>query len=109
LISSIPNSDRSVKAIKGKGRPILSQDARIELLAALSFVDAVVLFDEDNPLKLIQHLVPHVLVKGGDWAEEEIIGADVVKKVGGEVRRIPFISGFSSTDLIKKIGNQGDD
>jgi D-beta-D-heptose 7-phosphate kinase/D-beta-D-heptose 1-phosphate adenosyltransferase len=103
------NSDRSVKAIKGKGRPILSQDARIELLAALSFVDAVVLFDEDNPLKLIQHLVPHVLVKGGDWAEEEIIGADVVKKVGGEVRRIPFISGFSSTDLIKKIGNQGDD
>ena len=99
------NSDRSVRAIKGEGRPILSQDARIELLAALGCVDGVVVFDEENPLKVIQFLMPHILVKGGDWKEEEIIGADVVKKAGGEVVRIPYIMGFSSTDIIKKVRN----
>src|SRR5512139_374113 len=74
------NTDRSVKIIKGANRPIQSQDERTEVLAALSFVDAVVLFDEDNPLMVIQHLVPNVLVKGGDWTEDKIIGADVVKQ-----------------------------
>ncbi len=97
------NSDKSVKAIKGEGRPILSQEARADLLAALSFVDGVVIFDEDNPLKVIQYLSPDILVKGEDWAEGDIIGADVVKEAGGEVKRIPFISGFSTTDIIKKI------
>jgi D-beta-D-heptose 7-phosphate kinase/D-beta-D-heptose 1-phosphate adenosyltransferase len=101
------NTDQSVRAIKGEGRPILSQDARTELLASLSCVDGVVIFDEENPLRVIQYLVPHVLVKGGDWKEEEIIGADVVQKAGGEVRRIPYISGFSTTDLIKKIKDHG--
>ncbi|MGD2124439.1 MAG: D-glycero-beta-D-manno-heptose 1-phosphate adenylyltransferase [Desulfobacteraceae bacterium] len=99
------NSDRSVRAIKGEGRPIMGEGQRTELLAALSCVDGVVLFDEDNPLKVIQHLVPDVLVKGEDWAEDEIIGADIVKKAGGEVKRIPFIAGYSTTDIIKKIGN----
>ena len=103
------NSDNSVRAIKGEGRPILSQEVRTELLAALSCVDGVVIFDEDNPLKVIQYLMPDILVKGGDWAEEEIIGADVVRKAGGEVRRIPFISGFSTTHLIKKIRDQAGD
>ena len=97
------NSDRSVRTIKGEGRPILSQDARTELLAALSFVDSVLIFEEDNPLKVIQYLTPNILVKGGDWKEEEIIGADVVKKAGGEVVRIPYISGFSTSDIINKM------
>ncbi len=97
------NSDRSVKAIKGEGRPILSQEARADLLAAFSFVDGVMIFDEDNPLKVIQYLSPDILVKGGDWAEGDIIGADVVKEAGGDVKRIPFISEFSTTDIIKKI------
>ena len=99
------NSDQSVRAIKGEGRPLLSQDARTELLAALSCVDGVVVFDEEDPLKVIQYLMPHILVKGGDWKEEEIIGADVVKKAGGEVVRIPYIGGFSTTDIIKKMRN----
>jgi len=97
------NTDRSVKAIKGANRPIQAQDERTELLAALSFVDAVVLFDEDNPLKVIQRLVPNVLVKGGDWTEDKIIGADVVKKAGGVVKSLPFAAGYSTTALIEKI------
>ncbi|MBP1741626.1 MAG: cytidyltransferase-related domain protein [Deltaproteobacteria bacterium] len=100
------NTDRSVKAIKGANRPIQSQDERTELLAALSFVDAVVLFDEDNPLEVIQHLVPNVLVKGGDWTEAKIIGADVVKKSGGVVKSLPFVAGYSTTTLIEKIRDQ---
>jgi len=74
----------------------------------LSFVDAVVLFDEDNPLKVIRHLLPDVLVKGGDWTEDEIIGADVVKKAGGVVKSLPFEAGFSTTALIEKIKKQGE-
>jgi D-beta-D-heptose 7-phosphate kinase/D-beta-D-heptose 1-phosphate adenosyltransferase len=97
------NSDRSTKAIKGEGRPILPQEARSEVLAALSCVDGVVIFDEDNPLKVIEYLMPEVLVKGGDWPEDEIIGADVVKRAGGKVKRIPYISGYSTTDIINKI------
>jgi rfaE bifunctional protein nucleotidyltransferase chain/domain len=97
------NSDRSVRVIKGEGRPVLPQEARTELLAALNSVDSVVVFDEDDPLKVIEYLVPDVLVKGGDWPEDKIIGADVVKKAGGEVKRIPFVSGYSSSDLINKI------
>jgi rfaE bifunctional protein nucleotidyltransferase chain/domain len=97
------NTDRSVKIIKGASRPIQSQDERTELLAALSFVDAVVLFDEDNPLMVIQQLVPNVLVKGGDWTEDKIIGADVVKKAGGVVKSLPFVAGYSTTALIEKI------
>jgi rfaE bifunctional protein nucleotidyltransferase chain/domain len=99
------NSDQSVRTIKGQGRPIFSQDARTELLAALSCVNSVIVFDEENPLIVIQYLMPHILVKGGDWKEEEIIGADVVKKAGGKVVRLPYIDGFSTTDLIKKIRN----
>jgi D-beta-D-heptose 7-phosphate kinase/D-beta-D-heptose 1-phosphate adenosyltransferase len=97
------NSDESVKVIKGPQRPILGQDERMELLAALSSVDAVVLFHEDHPLKVIEYLMPHILVKGGDWSEDKIIGADAVKKAGGEVKRIPFAPGYSSTAIIEKI------
>lgn len=99
------NSDRSVRAIKGSERPILNEKIRAELVAALSCVDCVLIFDEDNPLEVIRYLLPDILMKGGDWSEEEIIGADVVKKAGGTVERIPFIKGFSTTDIIKKIRN----
>ena len=98
------NTDRSVKAIKGANRPIQSQDERAEILAALSFVDAVVLFDEDSPLKVIQRLVPNVLVKGGDWTEDKIVGAEVVRKEGGVVKSLPFVAGYSTSGIIKKIG-----
>jgi len=100
------NTDRSVKIIKDANRPIQSQDERTELLAALSFVDAVVLFDEDNPLNVIRHLLPNVLVKGGDWTEDKIIGADVVKKAGGVVKSLPFVAGYSTTAIIEKIRKQ---
>lgn len=97
------NSDNSVRMIKGPKRPILREQARAELVAALECVDLVLIFDEDNPLRVISDLLPDILVKGGDWTEDEIIGADVVKKRGGEVKRIPFVTGFSTTDIITKI------
>ena len=97
------NSDRSVTALKGPERPVYGEQVRAELLAALSCVDTVFIFDEDSPLKVIQYLVPDVLVKGGDWSEETIIGADVVQKAGGQVKPIPYINGFSTTDIINKI------
>jgi len=99
------NSDRSVRVIKGPKRPLLPEQVRAELLAALSCVDTVFIFDEDNPLSVIQQLLPDVLVKGSDWAEDEIIGSDVVKAAGGKVERIPFVEDFSTTDLIEKIRN----
>ncbi|PKN63611.1 MAG: D-glycero-beta-D-manno-heptose 1-phosphate adenylyltransferase [Deltaproteobacteria bacterium HGW-Deltaproteobacteria-15] len=97
------NSDRSVREIKGSSRPILGEAARSELIAALEFVDGVVVFDEEDPLNVIESLLPDVLVKGGDWSEERIIGADVVRRAGGEVRVIPFVEGFSTTTIIEKI------
>ena len=97
------NSDASVKAIKGDNRPVQPQEVRTEMLAALGCVDGVVVFDEEDPLKLIQYLMPDVLVKGGDWAEDKIIGADVVKGAGGEVKRIPFVPGYSTSRVIDKI------
>jgi D-beta-D-heptose 7-phosphate kinase/D-beta-D-heptose 1-phosphate adenosyltransferase len=97
------NSDRSVRRIKGSGRPILPEEARAELIAALGFVDAVLIFREETPLKVIEALVPDILVKGGDWAEEEIVGADVVRKAGGEVRRIPVVDGYSTSDIIERV------
>ncbi len=97
------NSDRSVQAIKGAKRPIFPEKMRAELLAALECVDSVLIFDEDNPLRVIKSLLPHVLVKGGDWQEDRIIGADVVKAGGGQVRSIPFVTGYSTTSIIDKI------
>ena len=97
------NSDTSVRAIKGDDRPVQPQEVRTEMLAALGCVDGVVVFDEEDPLKVIQYLMPDVLVKGGDWPEDQIIGADVVKGAGGEVKSIPFVTGYSTTDLINKL------
>jgi len=97
------NSDRSVRSIKGNNRPFIPEGARAELLAALCFVDGVVIFDEEDPLALIKYLQPQVLVKGADWAEDDIIGAELIKKTGGEVKQIPLVTGISTSDIIHRI------
>ncbi len=101
------NSDSSVKRIKGASRPVNPQDERALVLSALSFVDFVVIFDEDTPEKLIHELEPDVLVKGADWAEDQIVGADFVKAKGGRVERIVFEKDTSTTAIIEKIKQAG--
>jgi rfaE bifunctional protein nucleotidyltransferase chain/domain len=96
------NSDASVNALKGPGRPIVNQHARARVLAALAAVDAVVVFDEPTPLELMVALQPDVIVKGGDYVAEEIVGAREVKSWGGRVKIMPFVDGFSTTKLIAK-------
>lgn len=97
------NNDRSVKAIKGPGRPILPESERSELIAALEMVDYVTLFDETDPKAVVEAIRPHVLVKGGDWEVNEIMGADIVKSEGGEVAVVPYLKGYSTTELIERI------
>ena len=97
------NSDRSVRGLKGAGRPILPESDRAELIGALEMVDYVVLYDEADPYELISALLPDVLAKGGDWAPDKIIGADVVEKHGGKVTVIPYLPGFSTTEIIERI------
>jgi len=97
------NSDRSVRAIKGPGRPINPEHERAELIAALSSVNAVVIFDEDDPHQIISRLQPDVLAKGADWAADRIIGRDLVEARGGRLVRIPLAEGYSTSDIIKKI------
>lgn len=99
------NSDISVKILKGKNRPLIDQHSRAILLAALFMVDAVVLFDEETPYKLISQIIPDVLVKGSEYQIEEIAGFDVVLAAGGKVERIDLTSGFSTTELINRIKN----
>ncbi|MGB7950674.1 MAG: D-glycero-beta-D-manno-heptose 1-phosphate adenylyltransferase, partial [Candidatus Binatia bacterium] len=97
------NSDASVQALKGKSRPILSETDRIELIAAMEMVDYVVIFTEPDPLHVISVLRPDILVKGGDWSPDRIIGADVVEAEGGKVAVIPYVKGFSTTEIIDKV------
>jgi len=97
------NSDSSARQIKGAGRPIVPQKERAEVLAALECVDWVTIFEEPDPLVLIRLLVPDVLVKGADWKEGEIVGADVVRAAGGKVARVNLEPGLSTTRLIEKI------
>jgi D-glycero-beta-D-manno-heptose 1-phosphate adenylyltransferase len=97
------NSDQSVKAIKGPTRPILAETDRVELIAAMEMVDYVVLFEEPDPYNTIAALRPKVLVKGGDWTSEEIIGADIVRRDGGEVVVLPYLKGSSTTEIIEKV------
>lgn len=98
------NSDASVKRLgKGDERPLNNQDDRARVLSALRCVDAVVIFDQDTPLELIQAIGPDVLVKGGDWAPDRIVGADYVKKYGGQVHSLPLVEGLSTTALVQKI------
>ncbi len=97
------NSDRSVHLIKGEKRPVNPEAHRAEVLAALSCVDAVTLFDEPDPEALIRVIRPHVLVKGADWAEAEIVGAEFVRATGGRVVRVPVVPDISTTGIIERI------
>jgi rfaE bifunctional protein nucleotidyltransferase chain/domain len=97
------NSDRSVSALKGPTRPLVSENARAKVMAALQSVDAVVIFDEETPAELIAEVRPDVLVKGADYAENQIVGADFVKAHGGEVHRITFLEGYSTSAIVEKI------
>ena len=97
------NADASVKRLKGNSRPINNQTDRAIVLAGLSSVDYVVIFDQDDPYDLISAIQPDVLVKGGDWKIEQIIGSDIVKRRGGEVLSLSFIEGKSTTKIIDKV------
>jgi D-beta-D-heptose 7-phosphate kinase/D-beta-D-heptose 1-phosphate adenosyltransferase len=97
------NSDHSVRAIKGEKRPIVPEAERAEVVASLASVDYVTVFDELTPLALIEFLRPDVIVKGGDWAEKDIVGAEAVGKWGGRVAIMPEIEGASTTNVIEKV------
>jgi rfaE bifunctional protein nucleotidyltransferase chain/domain len=101
------NSDRSVRAIKGPGRPIHPEDERAELIAALACVDAAVVFDEDTPHEIVTALQPDVLVKGADWPADQIVGRDTVEARGGRVVRMPVEAGYSTTTLVERIKQAG--
>lgn len=106
------NSDRSVRALKGEGRPILNEQERAEVMAALACVDYVLIFDEPTPRELIAALLPEVLVKGGDWGLAQIVGRAEVEAAGGRVLSLPFVAGCSTSEVIERIvqrygGKQG--
>jgi len=97
------NTDRSARMLgKGDGRPVATEQARARMLAALVAVDCVVLFDQPTPLELIRQLQPHVLVKGGDYSRDTVVGADLVESWGGRVEVIPLLPGYSTTALVEK-------
>jgi D-beta-D-heptose 7-phosphate kinase/D-beta-D-heptose 1-phosphate adenosyltransferase len=97
------NTDKSVRKIKGKGRPIVPEEERAEVLLGLGAVDFVVLFDAPTPIGLIEALLPDVLAKGADWKENDIVGALAVKRNGGRVARVKLVKGKSTTNIINKI------
>ncbi len=100
------NSDCSVKKLKGENRPICDQKSRMHLLASLFFVDAVVIFEEETPLKLIQEIVPDILVKGGDYKAEDVVGYNIVKENGGKIVILELIKGYSTSSIEQKILEQ---
>lgn len=102
------NSDASVRRLKGASRPLVSENDRALVLAGLESVDAVTIFDEDTPAALVDALVPDVLVKGGDYAPDEVAGRTTVEAAGGEVVIVPFIEGFSTTGLLDRIRHSFD-
>ncbi len=97
------NSDASVRRIKGPKRPVTPENERAEVMSALSCVDLITLFHEDDPFNIIKDVVPDVLVKGGDWSLDKIIGADIVKAAGGKVKNVPYIKGKSTTNIIANV------
>jgi D-beta-D-heptose 7-phosphate kinase/D-beta-D-heptose 1-phosphate adenosyltransferase len=97
------NSDASMRRLKGPTRPVVPQAQRAEVLAALGAVDHVVVFHEADPARVIRAVRPDLLVKGGDWSEDRIIGADFVRSIGGDVRSLPYVKGSSTSALIKRI------
>ncbi len=101
------NTDQSVSRLKGEHRPLQDEESRAHVMAALSFVDAVVLFDEDTPYELIKHVVPNILVKGADYKPEDIVGYDIVTQAGGHIQTIDFVPGYSTSAIEAKIlGNR---
>ncbi|MGZ3494235.1 MAG: D-glycero-beta-D-manno-heptose 1-phosphate adenylyltransferase [Thermodesulfobacteriota bacterium] len=97
------NSDSSVRKLKGPKRPILPEEERTEILSGLGCVDYITIFNEADPLKLITSLKPNLLVKGGDWTREQIVGREVVERSGGELVIIPFVQGASTSNVIDTI------
>jgi len=97
------NSDKSVKKLKGESRPLQNEQSRMAVMAALACVDAVVLFDEDTPESLIDAIIPDILVKGGDYVAENVVGYNTVTENGGKVVIIDFAQGYSTTDIIQKM------
>ena len=97
------NSDSSVRSIKGEKRPLMNEKERAEIIAALEFIDFVTIFPELTPLELINYLKPDILIKGGDWPEEKVIGREEIKKWGGRVAIIPEVEGKSTTNIVEKI------
>jgi len=97
------NSDASVRQLKGAGRPVLPERERAEILAALECVDAVVIFDELTPREVIARLLPDILVKGGDWPGDQIVGREEVEAAGGRVVSVPVVPGYSTTEILQKI------
>jgi len=97
------NSDISIKKIKGEKRPVVPQGQRMQVLAALEAIDYVVIFDEENPFKIIKEIQPDILVKGGDWPVETIVGRELVEKKGGKVLSIPLMEGISTTNIIEEV------
>lgn len=100
------NSDESVKKLKGPNRPINNEVDRAYLLDNLKSVDYVIIFEEDTPYNLIKEIIPDILVKGGDWKEEDIVGSDIVKENGGEVKSLNFVQDYSTTSVIEKINKE---
>ncbi|MDD4086853.1 MAG: D-glycero-beta-D-manno-heptose 1-phosphate adenylyltransferase [Bacteroidales bacterium] len=101
------NTDSSVSRIKGPKRPVVDEQSRALLLAALNFTTAIVLFDESTPYELIKHVQPDILVKGKDYKAEEVVGYDIVTAKGGKVETIELVEGFSTTGILQKlIGDQ---
>ena len=97
------NSDSSVRSLKGEKRPLMNEKERAEILAALEFIDFVTIFEELTPLELIIYLKPDILIKGGDWPEEKVVGREEIKKWGGRVAIIPEVEGKSTTNIVEKI------
>ena len=97
------NSDRSVRGLKGSGRPVQDEAARARVLAALGDVDGVVLFDEETPKALIEAVRPDILVKGGDYTPEQVVGRDVVERAGGRVVIVPLVQGQSSSAIVERM------
>ena len=101
------NSDESVRTLKGPGRPVIPADERAEILASLECVDAVLIFEELTPQRVIAALLPDVLVKGGDWPGDQIVGREEVEAAGGKVVRVDVVEGYSTSEILRKIRRAG--
>ena len=101
------NGDESVRALKGEGRPVISEQERAEILANLECVDAVLIFDELTPQRVVAAVVPDVLVKGGDWPGNQIVGREEVEAAGGKVVLVDVVRGYSTTEILKRIRETG--